>query len=187
LAEIYAQKAFLENTVFDTGRIFWASNTGRIFSLFAQCERTYEMLALNSRIDIEQEAAVLFSSWGALESKAISLRRSGLPVVMFKCDGDAWYKQFRRRLQQVAEGVASWPRALQADKPKSTAMSLFYDTRLQFGDACTAHRTYRVSYMLIWMLLGDAADRRASNPKVRECGNVYSWIWSRTASSQKLI
>jgi hypothetical protein len=32
--------------------------------------RTYEMLALNSRIDIEQEADELFSSWGALESKA---------------------------------------------------------------------------------------------------------------------
>jgi hypothetical protein len=123
---------------------------------------------LNSRIDIEKEAAVLFSSWGTLESKARSLRRPNLPVVMFKCDGDAWYKQFWRRLQQVAEGVASWPRDLQSDKPKSTVMSLFYDTRLQFGDACAAHRTYRVTYMLIWMILEDAADRRATNPKVRE-------------------
>ena len=130
--------------------------------------RCYKLLSLNSRIDIEKEAAVLFSSWGTLESKAMSLRRSNLPVVMFKCDGDAWYKQFWRRLQQVAEGVASWPRDLRSDEPKSTVMSLFYDTRLQFGDACAAHRTYRVTYMLIWMLLEDATNRRATNPKVRE-------------------
>jgi hypothetical protein len=120
--------------------------------------RSYKLLALNSRIDIEKEAAVLLSSWGTLESKAMSLRRSNLPVVMFKCDGDAWCKQFWRRLQQVAEG----------DKTKNTVMSLFYDTRLQFGDACAAHRTYRVTYRLIWMLLEEDADRRATNPKVRE-------------------
>jgi hypothetical protein len=130
--------------------------------------RTYELLSLNSRIDIENEAAVLFSSWGALESKAMSLRRSCLPVVMFKADGDAWYKQFWRRQPQVAEGVASWPRSLHETGHEATVMSLFYDTRLQFGDACAAHRTYRVTYMLIWMLLQDAADRRATNPQVRE-------------------
>jgi hypothetical protein len=82
--------------------------------------------------------------------------------------------------------VASWPRALQADKTKSTVMSLFYDTRLQFGDACGAHRTYRVTYMLIWMLLEDAADRRASNPKVREWQRLQLDL-VKEASPQKLI
>jgi hypothetical protein len=32
----------------------------------------------------------------------------------------------------------------------------------------TAPTAYRVTYMLIWVLLEDAADRRATNPKVRE-------------------
>jgi hypothetical protein len=31
LAEIYALWVFLENTAYNTGRIFWADNTGRIF------------------------------------------------------------------------------------------------------------------------------------------------------------
>ena len=91
------------------------------------------------------------------------LNRSHLPVLMFKGDGDAWYKQFRRRLEQICDGVASWPSFID-DVP---TMRLFIDYTLQFGDATAAHNTYRVTYMIIWILLRDMADRPAASEAVR--------------------
>ena len=91
------------------------------------------------------------------------LNRSHLPVVMFKGDGDAWYKQFRRRLDQICDGVASWPSFID----DAATMRLFIDYTLQFGDANAAHITYRATYMVIWILLRDAADRPAISESVR--------------------
>jgi hypothetical protein len=44
------------------------------------------------------QAEVQFSSFEHLEAKAMGLSRSQFPVVAFKADGDAWYKQFTRWL-----------------------------------------------------------------------------------------
>ena len=93
----------------------------------------------------------------------MSLARSQLPVRLFKTDGDAWYKQFFRRLSCIADGVASWP-----DYDGDPAiLKMFHDYRLQFGDASAAHRAYRVCYMTVWLALQDAAQRPAKNPAVR--------------------
>ena len=46
-------------------------------------------------------------------------------------------------------------------------MRLFIDYTLQFGDANAAHITYRATYMVIWILLRDAADRPAISESVR--------------------
>ena len=93
----------------------------------------------------------------------MSLARSQLPVRLFKTDGDAWYKQFFRRLSCVADGVASWPDFSQ----EPPIMQMFHDFRLQFGDASAAHRAYRVCYMVIWLALQDASQRPAKDPAVR--------------------
>ena len=125
--------------------------------------KLYLYLSLNSRIDVANQAEVDFSNFDRIALKAMSLARSGLPVRLFKTDGDAWYKQFFRRLSCVADGVASWPNFSQ-DPP---FMQLFHDFRLQFGDASAAHRAYRVCYMTIWIVLRDTATRPAKNPEVR--------------------
>jgi hypothetical protein len=125
--------------------------------------KVYLFLSLNSRIDVRKQAEVSFSSFDRIASKAMSLARSGLPVLLFKTDGDAWYKQFFRRLSCVADGVASWP-SFRQDPP---IMRMFHDFRLQFGDASAAHRAYRVCYLTIWLTLQDATTRRAKNPAVR--------------------
>ena len=125
--------------------------------------KLYMFLSLNSRIDVANQAEVSFSNFDRIALKAMSLARSGLPVLLFKTDGDAWYKQFFRRLSCVADGVASWPNFSQ-DPP---IMQMFHDFRLQFGDASAAHRAYRVCYMTIWIALQDTATRPAKNPAVR--------------------
>ena len=125
--------------------------------------KVYVFLSLNSRIDVSKQAEVSFSNFDRIASKAMSLARSEIPVLLFKTDGDAWYKQFFRRLACVADGVASWPDFLE-DPP---IMKMFHDFRLQFGDASAAHRAYRVCYMTIWLALQDATSRPAKNPAVR--------------------
>ena len=125
--------------------------------------KVYVYLSLNSRIDVRKQAEVSFSNFDRIANKAMSLARSELPVMLFKTDGDAWYKQFFRRLSCVADGVASWP-----DFSEDPAiMRLFHDFRLQFGDASAAHRAYRVCYMIIWIALQEATKRPAKNPAVR--------------------
>ena len=125
--------------------------------------KVYVFLSLNSRIDVRKQAEVSFSSFDRIAAKAMSLARSEIPVLLFKTDGDAWYKQFFRRLSCVADGVASWPDFLN-DPP---IMRMFHDFRLQFGDASAAHRAYRVCYLTIWIALQEAASRPAKNPAVR--------------------
>ena len=125
--------------------------------------KLYANLSLNSRIDIKNQAEVDFSNFDRVAAKAMSLARSQLPVRLFKTDGDAWYKQFFRRLSCIADGVASWP-----DFDGDPAiLKMFHDYRLQFGDASAAHRAYRVCYMTVWLALQDAAQRPAKNPAVR--------------------
>jgi hypothetical protein len=86
-----------------------------------------------------------------------------LPLRLFKTDGDAWYKQFFRRLARIADGVASWP-----DFDGDPAiLKMFHDFRLQFGDDSAAHRAYRVCYMAVWLALQDASQRPAKDPAVR--------------------
>jgi len=123
----------------------------------------HELLSLNARSDVTRQSPVSFSSYERLVHKIMVLNRSHLPVLMFKGDGDAWYKQFRRRLEQICDGVASWPSFID-DQP---TMRLFLDYTLQFGDANAAHNTYRVTYMIIWILLRDMADRPAATDAVR--------------------
>jgi hypothetical protein len=120
-------------------------------------------LSLNSRIDIKNQAEVDFSNFDRVAAKAMSLARSQLPVGLFKTDGDAWYKQFFRRLSCIADGVASWP-----DFDGDPAiLKMFHDFRLQFGDASAAHRAHRVCYMTAWLALQDASQRPAKDPAVR--------------------
>ena len=71
--------------------------------------KTFSMLSLNSRSKIEKQAPLTFSSFDQFEAKAVRLARSQLKVVMMKIDGDAWYKQFKRRVSQIADGVIAWP------------------------------------------------------------------------------
>jgi hypothetical protein len=123
----------------------------------------HDLLSLNARSDVSQQSPVSFSSYERLVNKIMVLNRSHLPVVMFKGDGDAWYKQFRRRLDQICDGVASWPSFID----DAATMRLFIDYTLQFGDANAAHITYRATYMVIWILLRDAADRPAISESVR--------------------
>jgi hypothetical protein len=123
----------------------------------------YARLSLNERSDVTRQSPVSFSSYDRLVNKIMTLARSHLPVLLFKGDGDAWYKQFKRRLHQICDGVASWPSFI--DDPAT--MKLFIDYTLQFGDANAAHCTYRATYMVIWILLRDLADRPATDPAVR--------------------
>jgi len=123
----------------------------------------YSNLSLNARSNIEDQAPLVFANFDQFERQVMTLAQSGLPVVIFKCDGDAWYKQFPRRLQEINDGVTSWP-DFSGDEP---VMRLFYDLTLQFGDSCAAHRTYRATYMIIWIFLQDCADRPAVSEQVR--------------------
>jgi hypothetical protein len=125
--------------------------------------KTFSSLSLNSRIDTKMQAEVSFGSFDRLRAKIMALAQSCLPVRIFKTDGDAWYKQFFRRLQEIADGVQSWPALDECPE----VMLLFHDYRLQFGDASAAHRAYRVCYMIIWILMQDIADHAATDPSVR--------------------
>jgi hypothetical protein len=108
----------------------------------AENGQIYSLLSLNSRSDIRMQAEVQFSSFERLEAKAMSLSRSQLPVVTTKADGDAWYKQFTRRLHQVAEGLASWPTK---DKAGHCAiLRLFHDFTVLISLVTPWHHTARI-------------------------------------------
>jgi hypothetical protein len=73
----------------------------------------------------------------------MSLSRSQLPVVAFKADGDAWYKQFTRRLHQreVAEGLASWPTK---DKAGHCALSFAFSMTSPYSLVTPWQHTARI-------------------------------------------